>query len=745
MLHPCVLPSNASPLVAATESTTRVLQEHSGNRQHSDLKYTQNYKELSSSENTHPRQLIRATHQLYRPQPASHAPFRTGFARPSYARSHHPTQAEKDDRARRLLRRFHSSEQYAKYRAKGSKDDKSEEKKWPDHLEQAFFRGKSLNSLFQTKCLTDAAPLALVEYPPMGRKKLLFKDKQRGRNELITDWILMATGLKRNRKQVSSHIQVLKPFVQDDPIIMAYLSAGVNADHVSPQKFMPAYYSQQLHGRGPSSYPVQAPPQSIRHQGARQIHSLPTLRSVGGQGKLRDTPDVFEPVDFEMFVQRKLGPAESSHDEVERLHTYTKQISQPWEADEFFSDWNDFARVHPSLSAMHAHRPVDCNVIAAQASLALHSGPWKDKDGLPVRSDGIELGISFHCRTGELPRPFEVICQNHFYERGKLIENSTHAHAILDGTSNNDIQVMFGSNFWVKALSAKHREACDSGPEGGSAFISSINATQDIFIKTATGTERVMIIHWSFRQSTGGLGRTSWKRVVMPPSTTSSQYASPSKVIPADTTFNFNDDPLPNFTASGAPSQPALQSPFEYNSGTGPEPTAAIWPTPISDANGLALIHASSSTDVDMTNAFDFTGGHMDIAYDPDLNLDNFDTSAFNFDATTDDFAADPVLQDYSQSWMDGGYTNSFDSGPQSFAEDSFQASAAIESQSSSVFPSYGVFDPQMYGVEQESQAFGGAGQDVVKEAAAMPTVTEFATQADIDIDINIESQDSVQ
>jgi hypothetical protein len=582
----------------------------------------------------------------------------------------------------------------------------------------------------------------------MGRKKLIFKDKLRGRNELITDWILMATGVKRDRKQVSSHIQVLKPFVQDDPVIIAYLSflptstgAG-HAEHVAPQKFMPAYYSQQLHGRGPSSYPVQAPPQSIRHQGARQIHSLPTLGTIGGgQGKLRDTPDVFEPVDFEMFVQRKLSPAESSHDEVERLHTYTKQTSQPWEADEFFSDWNDFARTHPSLSAMHAHRPVDCNVIAAQASLALLSGPWKDKDGLAVGSAGIELGISFHCRTGEVPRPFEVICQNHFYERGKLIENSTHAHAILDSTSNNDIQVMFGSNFWVKALSAKHKEACDSGPDGGSAFISSINATQDIFIKTANGTERVMLIHWSFRESTGGLGRTSWKRIVMPSSTTSSQYALPSKVIPADAPFNFNDDPIPNLASSGAPPLPALQSPFEYNSSTGPEPIPAIWPTPISDASGLALIH-SSSTDVDMTNAFDFTGGHMDIAYDSDLNLDSFDTSAFNFDATTDDFAADPVLQDYSQSWMGGGYTDSFESGQQSFAEDSFQASSAVmENQSSSVFPSYGVFDPQMYGVEQESQAFGGAGQDVVKEEVVMPSVTEFPMQASCDI----ESQGSVQ
>ena len=568
----------------------------------------------------------------------------------------------------------------------------------------------------------------------MGRKKLLFKDKQRGRNELITDWIEMATGQKRDRKQVSSHIQVLKPFVQDDPLIMAYLTATKD-DPVAPARYIAAYYSNQLHGRGPSSYPVQAPPQNGRHHSVQQTHSLPPLGAIGGiQGKLRDTPDVFEPVDFEMFVQRKLSPSESSHDEVERLHTYTKQISQPWEADEFFSDWNEFARSHPSLSAMHTRRPVDCNVIAAQASLALHSGPWKDKDGLPVGSGGIELGISFHCRTGELQRPFEVICQNHFYEKGKLTENSTHAHAILDSTSNNDIQVMFGSNFWVRALSAKYKEACDSGPEGGSAYILSINATQDILIKTATGMERVMLIHWSFRQSTGGIGRTSWKRVVMPPPTTSPQYTSPSKVVPADTPFNFNEDPLPSFTSSGAPALPTLQSPFEYNSGTGPEPASSIWPTPISDVNGVTLATASS-IDIDMTNAFDFTGGHMDIAYDPNLNLDSFDTSTFNFDATTDDFAADPVMQDYSQSWM-GGYTDNFD-GQQSFGEDSFQSSNVVESQSSSVFPSYGVFDPQIYGVEQESQAFGGAGQDVVKEEIVMTSVTNFATHVDI------ESQDS--
>lgn len=146
MIHqPCVLPSNASPLVGSSESAPRVLQEHSGNRQH-DFKFSQDYEIKSSasllSENTHPRLPLR-TQNVYRHQHAiPHTPFRSGFARPSYGRSHHPTQAEKDERARVLLRRFHNSEGYSKYRSRQTKTDAKEgEQKWPDHLEQAFFRG----------------------------------------------------------------------------------------------------------------------------------------------------------------------------------------------------------------------------------------------------------------------------------------------------------------------------------------------------------------------------------------------------------------------------------------------------------------------------------------------------------------------------------------------------------------------------------------------------------------------------
>lgn len=58
---------------------------------------------------------------------------------------------------------------------------------------------------------------ALIQIPPMGRKKKSHYGKNYGRNELIKEWILQETGEVRDRKQVSSHIQVLGNFLKDVP------------------------------------------------------------------------------------------------------------------------------------------------------------------------------------------------------------------------------------------------------------------------------------------------------------------------------------------------------------------------------------------------------------------------------------------------------------------------------------------------------------------------------------------------
>ena len=74
---------------------------------------------------------------------------------------------------------------------------KDSEQVWPDDVENAFME-------------------AIRKIPILGRRKIVVDKKPCGRNELIADFIYRRTGKIRTRKQVSSHIQVLKHLRRDD-------------------------------------------------------------------------------------------------------------------------------------------------------------------------------------------------------------------------------------------------------------------------------------------------------------------------------------------------------------------------------------------------------------------------------------------------------------------------------------------------------------------------------------------------
>ncbi|CAD6890149.1 unnamed protein product [Tilletia controversa] len=101
---------------------------------------------------------------------------------------------------------------------------------WPDNVEVAFWE-------------------ALRLIPKLGRRKVLVGGKACGRNELIADYIQRKTGVKRSRKQVSSHIQVLKNIKKND-IEFQQLIAEPKSDD---EYYIPAggmMYAQTLAGYG---------------------------------------------------------------------------------------------------------------------------------------------------------------------------------------------------------------------------------------------------------------------------------------------------------------------------------------------------------------------------------------------------------------------------------------------------------------------------------------------------------------
>ncbi|KAG0222117.1 hypothetical protein BGX31_009338 [Mortierella sp. GBA43] len=86
---------------------------------------------------------------------------------------------------------------------------------WPEAVERAFME-------------------AIAEIPKLGRRKVPLHEKHYGRNELIAAYIYRETKQQRTRKQVSSHIQVLKNTRKEDLNLMELLSDGSVDDSNDP-------------------------------------------------------------------------------------------------------------------------------------------------------------------------------------------------------------------------------------------------------------------------------------------------------------------------------------------------------------------------------------------------------------------------------------------------------------------------------------------------------------------------------
>ncbi|KAG0000733.1 hypothetical protein BGZ79_005550 [Entomortierella chlamydospora] len=109
------------------------------------------------------------------------------------------------------------------------------EEVWPPDVESAFMK-------------------ALEVLPKLGRRKVLVNGKPCGRNELIADFIFQETQKVRDRKQVSSHIQVLKNTRKHDVAFMRLLMDSGDGDEDGATETANTGYTSTSHSPVPSLY-----------------------------------------------------------------------------------------------------------------------------------------------------------------------------------------------------------------------------------------------------------------------------------------------------------------------------------------------------------------------------------------------------------------------------------------------------------------------------------------------------------
>ncbi|KAL8703480.1 MAG: hypothetical protein Q9201_003323 [Fulgogasparrea decipioides] len=400
------------------------------------------------------------------------------------------------------------SPKYLKYRAKQRQKfkDSGDEGKWPDYLEHAF-------------------QLALRAVPPVGRKKKVIDGKLCGRNEELSKKIKLWTGVERDRKQISSHIQVLRGFMNDNPEWMQHVTVtpkDEEASHaVSQHLQIASLRDDQIDSYARCRYG------EIGQMACSSTLSIPPPGGILGSNVPPSGP-LLNRIELEMFV---LSPTN------EQIHKYTStqtNIGAPSRALEEVHNWHTS---FPRLASYYDQGQLNSDIILIESNLDLLAElPPKGSSlyiGCIINIVGASSRDRWSYKTDYYTDNGQPVDMRPFYAMNKKPRTTDWDEPnVFRSSGNSDIQleIFLQSNWWAHLfanMAGRKQDACcdpellQQEEQWTRRYLEEMSIMQEVWVSSGTDSvrhDRVAIILWQFSQTrVGQAGTTTWRKLFLPP------------------------------------------------------------------------------------------------------------------------------------------------------------------------------------------------------------------------------------
>ncbi|KAL8786337.1 MAG: hypothetical protein Q9213_002834 [Squamulea squamosa] len=401
------------------------------------------------------------------------------------------------------------SPRYVAYRDKQrqrARDRPGETPVWDDELENAF-------------------QMAIRIVPPVGRKKEHRRGKLCGRNERISHLIKRWTGKIRTRKQISSHIQVLKPFMINNEEWLQHVTAN-NAGSAAMSTAQSCLQELDLENLNDDDFRVliRDPFSQLGPRKPTEDLKYPPPNAILGSNAPDHGP-VLNRIEFEMYV---LSPAG------EKIHNYTRlqaEIGASPIALEELSNWRMY---FPLLEDYHENGQLDSDIILIESNVDLLTDYPPKNSTLSIRFRVNVAGVAgnkqWFTKADYYEENGQPIDMGKFYEINNIRKSSpwdTPSVSQAPGSRDVQLEISLQSVWWVQLFTRmaarKHGLRYDHDffqqeEDWSRRYLQGLSVMQELRMGSGTSSERVAIILWKFSAaSRGKTATTTWRKLKPPP------------------------------------------------------------------------------------------------------------------------------------------------------------------------------------------------------------------------------------